>query len=38
MDIDNDFISLCSAKHVILDGASFGKLIRELRVFLYSNE
>lgn len=38
MDIDNDFISLCSAKHVVLDGASFGKLIKALRTFLASNE
>lgn len=34
IDIDNDFMSLCSAKHVVLDGASFGKLIKAVRIFL----
>jgi len=29
--VDNQFLTLCSAKHVILDGAHFGELIREVR-------
>jgi hypothetical protein len=29
--IDNQFLTLCTAKHVILDGAHFGELIREAR-------
>ena len=29
--IDNQFLTLCTAKHVILDGAHFGELIREVR-------
>ena len=29
--IDNQFLTLCAAKHVILDGAHFGQLIREVR-------
>lgn len=29
--IDNQFLTLCTAKHVILDGAHFGGLIKEVR-------
>ena len=29
--IDNQFLTLCTAKHVILDGAHFGELIKEVR-------
>lgn len=29
--IDNQFLTLCTAKYVILDGAHFGELIREVR-------
>jgi len=29
--IDNDFLTLCTAKHVILDGAHFGELIATVR-------
>ena len=29
--IDNQFLTLCTAKHVILDGAHFGELLLKVR-------
>jgi len=37
-DIDNHFLTLCIAKHVILDGSHFGELILKARNLIFKND